>query len=574
MNIHFSAWSTNEPRNLGYVDGKYMVEGLAQLSEIICDKAWAPSVFSGNKRRNSEFNYVDLLVLDIDEGCTLQDARSYFSAYKHIIATTRNHQKPKNGEAARDRFRVILPLSTRIKNKDDFATTWQKAYSEWSFIDAQCKDLARFYYPCKEVISVQEEGQDYWVQECVPEIDSFLSDIDTAPIATPTSTSEKGLLSRSTLEFIATGAPSGYWHGALVKACFDLKEQKYNEQEAIDMLQKATGHLDNEHDLKTIADIYSNRVTKYELREDPRKTEETGSLVLRAHDTIDEAFDYLNNKDKVMGTPTGIEGLDRMLGGGYRTGEVSVLMALAKTGKNALYHYQIYKALTEGRKIAYASRELTPSTEVMPNLWSIHLTQNIFKATITEQLKQDVSKVTKDWPLYFANGYGYIEQEKLHEWLTEMKALGIDSIWMDHLHYMLFEPEDHKESSKLIKNIKTWAKELDIHVNLIVQPNRLEDGARLSLNKLKGGSAIGQALDNLLILERYRCDTPNISTLRLEIARHKLAKPGKIYLQYETEAMTFHEVEPDVLIPTEQVLPDFSRPQGVSGKISSKVIKN
>jgi hypothetical protein len=121
------------------------------------------------------------------------------------------------------------------------------------------------------------------------------------------------------------------------------------------------------------------------------------------------------------------------------------------------------------------------------------------------------------WPLYFAEGYGHFPLEEIKAWVMEAKAAGISYFFFDHLHYMLEDPEDHKAASKLIKEIKTLAKEQKVCINIIIQPNKLMDGQRLSLNSIKGGAAMGQAIDNLIILERVKnSETKNVVKLTLE----------------------------------------------------------
>ena len=98
--------------------------------------------------------------------------------------------------------------------------------------------------------------------------------------------------------------------------------------------------------------------------------------------------------------------------------------------------------------------------------------------------------------------------------------------------------------SKLIRTIKALTKELNIIFFLVVQPKILMDGQRLNFNSIRGGAAIAQALDTLLILERMpNLQQKNMARLRLEIARSKLANPGDVFLQYIPEFTGFIEME-------------------------------
>jgi Bifunctional DNA primase/polymerase, N-terminal/Primase C terminal 1 (PriCT-1)/DnaB-like helicase C terminal domain len=253
---------------------------------------------------------------------------------------------------------------------------------------------------------------------------------------------------------------------------------------------------------------------------------------------------YLSDKAKVKGEPTGLEGLDKMLGGGKRLGEVTCWHAEAKTGKNTLWHYLMYLMLEQNIPLAYASRELSPAEEVVPNLLSVAFGENSWLVDLDAERQSRYSGKLTAWPLYFSNGYGYFAAQDIRAWVLKAKAKGVQYFWFDHLHYMLEDPEDHKAASKLIKDLKALAKTENIHIDIIIQPNKLMDGQRLSLNSIKGGSAMGQAIDNLLILERVRGAT-NIAKLTLEVARSKLCKPGSIHLQFDPVTTRFGETEPE-----------------------------
>lgn len=537
--------------NLGEVKRGFGVRSLAELAELTLYTNWAPALFKENKRNNESFATTSLLVLDVDEGLTLEEAKLLFKEYRHAICTSKSHQVEKNGKIG-DRFRVIIPLSRIITSKEEYSSTWAEAYKRWPFIDKSCKDPARFYYISKEVIEVVEEGRE--IDPVTPE------PREVEPVKLSAPSGEKGLLSRKTLEFLTFGAPSGQRHARLVEASGDMRDQGYTEEEAIDLVERMAKNGGdwtqsglNEKDLATIKDMFK-REHKFSIR----LKEENHTKTVRAIDLLEEALDYIGDKEKVKGDSTGIEGLDHMLGGGFRTGELTVLMAQAKTGKNSFYHYLIYHMIANrGLSVGYASRELTPSTEVIPNLLSIATGNNAWKQEVDAGYRTLSAKIVGQWPLYFADGYGYFPPREIEEWLRSMKQEGVNHFFIDHLHYLL-KGEDYESTAELVKLLKSLTKELDIHINLIVQPRSLREGEKLSLATLRGGAAIGQALDNLLILERVRGEAM-VSKLSLEVARHKLAKPNHIYLQYDPDSTAFQEVDKMTVSPTPEGLEDYQR---------------
>ncbi len=559
--------------NLGVVDEDFEYDSMDELAAVLSNDCWSPGIFNDRKRNILSLASLDLLVLDVDDGASLDDAKEKFSAYKHIIATSKSHQKEKNGKVC-DRFRVVLFLTEPITNDKDFKVTWTFAYQQWPFIDRACKDSARFFYPSPNIVSINRTGQLVQTRHApvMPTIEPKARAAE-AVLTSLKGERVKGDLWKSTLEFLLEGAPEGTRHNALVKAVGNMREQGYEKSEVIEKLQNMIDiggswtSTVTKTDLKTIDRMFA-REMKYEftpkvadLISNELGNENNTGVVVNASDLLDEAFAYLSDKDKVKGDPTGIEGLDRLLGGGFRTGELTVLMAQAKTGKNTLYHYLMYKHLQLGTPFGYASRELNPASEVIPNLLSIALGVNAWTINIDDSFKDRSRNLLSKWELYFAPGYGYFPIHEMESWFRSLKAKGINHFLFDHFHYALMK-EDHDSTSLLIRKLKQLAKELDIHLSLIVQPRGLREGEQLSLATLRGGAVIGQALDNLLILERVK-NEQNISKLTLEVARHKLARLGHIYLKYDNDTTSFEEVDRQLV--TETTVPYGADPKGKYG---------
>lgn len=81
----------------------------------------------------------DLLVLDIDDGCSLNSAKELLSDYKCLFATTKRHTAKHN------RFRVILPMSHYLKlSPKDYSKFMENVFNWLPFdTDTATKDIAR-----------------------------------------------------------------------------------------------------------------------------------------------------------------------------------------------------------------------------------------------------------------------------------------------------------------------------------------------------------------------------------------------------------------------------------------------
>jgi hypothetical protein len=66
----------------------------------------------GGQRNNEGIESIHILVLDYDDGMSIEEAKKHFSDYQHIGYTSYNHQYDKHGDGqVVDKFRILLPLS-------------------------------------------------------------------------------------------------------------------------------------------------------------------------------------------------------------------------------------------------------------------------------------------------------------------------------------------------------------------------------------------------------------------------------------------------------------------------------
>lgn len=228
--VVLSLFSNNEKQSK-HATGRVSTRSLDEIAQAICNAAWSPTLFHNNIRSNETVESTSLLVLDIDDGCTLGEATMEFVNYKHIIATTRSHQKEKNGKTC-DRFRVILFLPRPVFSDREFKEYWYAAQKKWPFVDKACKDAARFFFPCVTVVST-EEGE------------PFTERVTTGtqvnkPASQPVnqSTGERGDLSKSTYKFLAKGGKPGERHDLMIKAVFDFKAQGYSFEEMFEQVSE------------------------------------------------------------------------------------------------------------------------------------------------------------------------------------------------------------------------------------------------------------------------------------------------------------------------------------------------
>lgn len=134
----------------------YKEKSHEELCSLITKHAVSHCLWAKGKRKEVNFLVSDWLGLDFDENMSLAKALSLFKDYSHIIGTTKSHQKLKN-DVICDRFRVFLKFEKSCFKKDDFKET-VKWWIYHHGADEKCKDAARFFWPCKDIISINENG--------------------------------------------------------------------------------------------------------------------------------------------------------------------------------------------------------------------------------------------------------------------------------------------------------------------------------------------------------------------------------------------------------------------------------
>lgn len=131
------------------------------IHKVICSNSRysAGTFLNGHITNDNYLPEQNLFIIDVDEGLTISDARELFSDYVYMIATTRSHQKEKNGEIC-DRFRLIFPTSSSFHLEPSiYSEMYMNVLGAIGMHDAdiKCKNPSRWYYGFKDA--------EYWYNE-------------------------------------------------------------------------------------------------------------------------------------------------------------------------------------------------------------------------------------------------------------------------------------------------------------------------------------------------------------------------------------------------------------------------
>jgi len=131
---------------------KVEVDNLKDFKEAVkFDHVFAQ--FKENKRANQNFIEGDCLFGDIDNSfsenpndwITISDFKQKFFQYEFYLATSKSHQKIKDGRAPRDKFHVYFPIH-KIKDVEKLKYWLSALTTKYSFFDKQVKDAGRFFF--------------------------------------------------------------------------------------------------------------------------------------------------------------------------------------------------------------------------------------------------------------------------------------------------------------------------------------------------------------------------------------------------------------------------------------------
>lgn len=456
------------------------VKNFKQLSAIICDqsnKAYSFSTYKDNYRNKKNFLKMRCIGLDIDndkngEQMSLESAKELFKDYKHIIATTRSHQKEKHGLVA-DRFRVILFFEREIEDEAEFTRTWHNLKKLFPAIDPLCKDTSRYWFPSKEIVQINKQGAwvevPEYVEENKPKPEKWIDEDD----------STRGKLSYNTMKFFFQGAEPGERNGKLFKAALDCREQGYDIEYVKTMVEtmiKTTGNWGtdylNQKDMEAITNAFSREV-KYDKRID----ESQGIPFNFIH--ISETLDNESIKTEWI-----VDGFLAKSG-------FSVFAGQPKSGKSTTIR-QLAIAISRGEKF------LDRDTE---QLKVYYLSLEDQESQVKDQF--NAQKVKKTDPIHCHYGPVTPNLEELENVLItdEVGFLIVDTM---ALFLAADDLNDYTTINKLLLGLRQVARNTGCHICMVHHQNKSKEGGTLSI---MGSNAIHGAVDCAITFEsagKYR----------------------------------------------------------------------
>jgi len=147
------------------------ITSMNHLADVITKMTWSPSIYINNHRCIENTIQTNLLALDYDTGSPRLNEMIIMletEGIKHIVGTSLSHQSTINKDnqpcKAVDKYRVIIPMNNLPSTDiDQYHQQIEYFFNMWPYPDTQCKDPSRYYFKCKEIVSLCDGKKLDWI---------------------------------------------------------------------------------------------------------------------------------------------------------------------------------------------------------------------------------------------------------------------------------------------------------------------------------------------------------------------------------------------------------------------------
>lgn len=255
------------------------------------------------------------------------------------------------------------------------------------------------------------------------------------------------------------------------------------------------------------------------------------------------------------GIATGIDLLDALIGGGLHRGELAVVGAPPSEGKSALAESIAIAMAAHGRRVLYATPEMT---KLQVALRALAYRGGIDLRKFSGRPMMEA----EDWPklslalarlgeegreLYVEDQSMTIEAIAAHA--RRMRSRGpLDLLVVDHLHELEWPKgadTENRAIGEIVRTCKALAKRLDMPVMLLSQLNRAARNEKREpeMHDLRGSGAIEQHANLVLLLQRKHDGgtPPREVTVLVKIAKNRDGITGPLYLLHDRATGRFRD---------------------------------
>lgn len=266
----------------------------------------------------------------------------------------------------------------------------------------------------------------------------------------------------------------------------------------------------------------------------------------------------LNAGDNTLtGLPTGIEGLDKSLGG-LQDSDLVIVAARSSMGKTSLALQFGNTSAMAGKKVLMFSMEMSAmqlAQRQIAGIANISLRHIINPVDATEEFYDRMNysngRISQMDFVVDDSGSLSVAQMRARAKRRKLKS-GLDLIIIDQLSFIKYNAErKHEGYGQVTTGLKCLAKELGVPVVLLHQLNRdtAKEGRRPQLHDLKDSGSVEEDADVVILIHRpgYYNDQINQTETELIIAKNRMGARETVRCGWRGESASFcdHPYEDD-----------------------------
>ena len=322
-----------------------------------------------------------------------------------------------------------------------------------------------------------------------------------------------------------------------IKNCYAAREVQKNFLSVLEDLSAENVTDITAAAMENVNDVLSNitrtRIVKY------------SDLIPAWMNKVEERY---SNKNAALGTPTGLENIDDLFGGGLQD-ELIYLAARPSIGKTALA-LQIANTMSAKKNVLFFELEMTENgiTErAVANASSIDiktLRSGFLTLANFQTLQETCTRLFDNQNISFA----FPEKRSIRDIITTIRARvmtdKVNAVFIDHIG--LITPEGNHRSSwegvaEISHKLQQLQRELKIPFFILTQLNRGAEGKDGELDNAAGSDTTVQDADVYMILNRERQKEASETMIptKLVVKKNRNGACGTCYLTFLPRQVMF-----------------------------------
>ncbi|NLW90253.1 MAG: AAA family ATPase, partial [Syntrophomonadaceae bacterium] len=258
---------------------------------------------------------------------------------------------------------------------------------------------------------------------------------------------------------------------------------------------------------------------------------------------------------------SGLEELDRVLGGGFRPGELTIWSGVNSSGKSTLLGQMLLEAIDQGQGVCAYSGELP---DRVFRYWlelqvagpeNLEAEDNTDGTGTIYRLRPELIPAIRDWYRDKLFLYDAAEMENragmLAAFAAASREYGCRVFLLDNLTMTVSRMnarDQYRAQRELILEMVAFARETPAHVHVVVHPRKITGAAQMTKNDIGGSGDITNLADNVLVLARPTAREIRNQAFqgdaRLTVLKNRFGgrQDVDIYLGFDTNSRRFHPV--------------------------------